>query len=120
LWLCLGSNEEITRARYRSGKGFLLHLAQTYDFMQPHLKGLHLAEDAWRPNRGLDGWKQSGADQWEDDVDYEDDEWSEEKLGFGKEEDLEALIAASVRGSWGVAHMSEATSPVWWPVRPLP
>jgi hypothetical protein len=90
LWLCLGSNEEITRARYRSGKGFLLHLAQTYDFMQPHLKGLHLAEDAWRPNRGLDGWKQSGADQWEDDVDYEDDEWSEEKLGFGKEEDLEA------------------------------
>jgi hypothetical protein len=29
--------------KFRSGKGFLLHVAQTFDVAQPYLKGFHLA-----------------------------------------------------------------------------
>jgi hypothetical protein len=42
---------------FRSGKGFLVHVAQTYDFVQPYLKGFHLSEEAWRGHRDSDGWK---------------------------------------------------------------
>jgi hypothetical protein len=124
LWACLGSDEEITRARYRSGKGFLLHLSQTYDFMQPHLKGLHLAEDAWRPNRGVDGWKRSGTVQWGSDYDGDEDEWVEEKWGFGKEEELGApdTVAKLPRLREDVAALRtffEPESPVQCIVRPV-
>jgi hypothetical protein len=40
--VCLNGEKVITRARFRSGKGFLLYIAQTYDSMQPHLKGLQI------------------------------------------------------------------------------
>jgi hypothetical protein len=47
----------LERKQFRSGKGFLVHIAQTYDFVQPYLKGFHLSEDAWREGRDSDGWK---------------------------------------------------------------
>jgi hypothetical protein len=58
--------------------------------MQPHLKGLHLAEDAWRPNRGADGWKLSGKEQSEMEDDFDEDEWSVERLGFDQEVEPDA------------------------------
>jgi hypothetical protein len=71
LWVCLNGDEDITRSRFRSGKGFLLYIAQTYDSMQPHLKGLHLAEEAWRPNRDVNGWKQGPSEDDGEDSDSE-------------------------------------------------
>jgi hypothetical protein len=35
------------------------------------------------------------------------------------EDFIQVFLAASVGSSWGVGQMSEATSPAWWPVRPL-
>ena len=45
------------RTRFRSDKGFLLHLAGTYDFMFPFLRGFHLSEETWREDRDAEGWK---------------------------------------------------------------
>jgi hypothetical protein len=56
--------EQVVRAgtplnfiKFRSGKGFLLHVAQTFDIAQPYLKAFHLAENMWRPGRDSKGWK---------------------------------------------------------------
>jgi hypothetical protein len=64
---------EIQRARFLSGTGFLLHVAQTYEFMQPYLKSFHLAIEAWRVGRGTDGWKEleRAADAWDPDDEAE-------------------------------------------------
>ena len=45
-------------------RGFLVHLATTYDWMKPFFKGIHLTLETWRGNRRSDGWK------------YSDSEWS--------------------------------------------
>jgi hypothetical protein len=47
----------LERKQFRSGKGFLVHVAQTYDFVQPYLKGFHLSEESWRGQRDDEGWK---------------------------------------------------------------
>ena len=39
------------------GRGFLVHLGNTYPWLMPRLKGLHLTLDSWRPGRDSDGWK---------------------------------------------------------------
>lgn len=52
--------------KFRSGKGFLLHVAQTFDVAQPYLKGFHLAENMWRPGRDSGGWKILGPDKGPD------------------------------------------------------
>jgi hypothetical protein len=78
LGVCLNGEEVMTRARFRSGKGFLLYIAQTYDSMQPHLKGLHLAEEAWRPNRDVNGWKHGSG---EGDAEGSDSESESDELG---------------------------------------
>jgi hypothetical protein len=66
--------------RFRSGKGFLVHVAQTYDFVQPYLKGFHLAEEAWRPGRDPAGWPismiQGEAAAWDELDDEGDDAFS--------------------------------------------
>ena len=54
---CL-QKRDLDRAKFRSGKGFLVHMSLTYDFLQPYLKGFHLSEESWRPGRDADGWKQ--------------------------------------------------------------
>jgi hypothetical protein len=64
LWLTgeLGKpRPQIERARFRSGKGFLVYMSQCYEFMQPYMKGFHLSEDSWRPGRNAQGWKEPGA-----------------------------------------------------------
>ena len=30
-------------------RGFLVYVARTYRYMNPHLKGMHLKIDSWRP-----------------------------------------------------------------------
>ena len=40
-------------------RGFLVHLAMTFESMVPFLKGLHLTLDSWRAGRKDDGWKMS-------------------------------------------------------------
>lgn len=50
-------NVGLERAQFISGKGFLVHMAMTYDFMQPYLKGFHLSAEAWCSNRDTAGWK---------------------------------------------------------------
>jgi hypothetical protein len=49
--------QALERNHFRSDKGFLVHVAQRYDFVQPYLKGFHLSEEVWRGNRGSNGWK---------------------------------------------------------------
>ena len=39
-----------------SSTGFLIHLAMTYLFMKPCMKGLYLTLNLWRPNRDPEGW----------------------------------------------------------------
>jgi len=50
------------RAQLESHRGFLNHLARTYCWINPYLKGYHLTLDAWRPYRAADGWKLTGAE----------------------------------------------------------
>jgi hypothetical protein len=45
----------LDRHRLESIRGFLLYLTRTYPNMTPHLKGLHLSIDGWRPDRDVDG-----------------------------------------------------------------
>jgi hypothetical protein len=45
------------RKRLESIRGFLLYLTRTYPNMTPHLKGMHLTIDGWRPDRNGDGWR---------------------------------------------------------------
>lgn len=62
------------RKRFRSEKGFLMHLATCYDFMWPYLKSFHLSEECWRPNRDAEGWKVSRSSQDPgEEEDYTDD-----------------------------------------------
>lgn len=48
------NHKELERKR-----GFLVHLAMTFETMVPFLKGLHLTLDSWRAGRKEDGWKVS-------------------------------------------------------------
>ena len=50
-------NGLLERKRFRSGKGFLVHMSTCYEYIQPYLKGFHLSEDAWRADRDSEGWK---------------------------------------------------------------
>lgn len=38
-------------------RGFLNCVTQTHRGMIPHLNGLHLTIDGWRPNRNAEGWR---------------------------------------------------------------
>jgi hypothetical protein len=69
---------DIRRGEFLSGTGFLLHIAQTYEFMQPYLKGFHLAAEAWRENRDDEGWKQvnRNLDDWDPDEQAERLHWA--------------------------------------------
>jgi hypothetical protein len=69
---------ELLRAKFLSGTGFLLHVAQTYEFMQPYLKGFHLAIEAWRADRDAEGWKQINQklDEWDPDEQAEQFHWA--------------------------------------------
>jgi len=40
-------------------RGFLVYAAMTYDFLTPHLKGLHMTVDSWRKGRDSAGWKKA-------------------------------------------------------------
>ena len=40
-------------------RGFLLYVTRTYPSMVPYLKGIHLTLDSWRPQRDMEGWKDS-------------------------------------------------------------
>jgi hypothetical protein len=71
----LDAPEGLERVKFRSGKGFLLHVASTYELMAPYLKGFHLSEDAWRPGRDAAGWRESAAGEADDSSDtYDSDD----------------------------------------------
>ena len=38
-------------------RGYLIHIAATYEAIVPYLKGLHLTLDVWREGRDEEGWK---------------------------------------------------------------
>ena len=38
-------------------RGYLIHIAATYEAIVPYLKGLHLTLDVWREGRDDEGWK---------------------------------------------------------------
>ena len=38
-------------------RGFLNYVVQTYPWMNPYLKGLHLSIDGWRDDRNIGGWR---------------------------------------------------------------
>jgi hypothetical protein len=79
----------LERKQFRSGKGFLVHVAQTYDFVQPYLKGFHLSEEAWRGHRDDEGWKYPVGGAGIDD--------SEEVIPFsGLDHDHEPLVETAM------------------------
>jgi hypothetical protein len=90
----------LERKQFRSGKGFLVHVAQTYDFVQPYLKGFHLSEDGWRGQRDDEGWKYPAGGVGLDD-------------GY---EDTTLLGAEARERMWNEPLASEA--PAW--VKPVP
>jgi hypothetical protein len=56
-----GGNEshEFSYKRLEQIRGFLCHMAMTYETFTPFLKGLHLTLAAYLPKRDADGWKLS-------------------------------------------------------------
>jgi hypothetical protein len=77
LHLAISREEPIGRKRFRSGKGFLVHISQTYDFVTPYLKGLHLSKDGWRLGRDREGWQTNshGATEVDKDTESPDEDW---------------------------------------------
>ena len=47
----------IPRKPFQSKLGFLVHVAETCEWVKPCLQGFYLSENAWRPNRDAEGWK---------------------------------------------------------------
>ena len=41
-------------------RGFLIYVVQTYPWLNPYIKGLHLMIDSWRPGREESGFKMRG------------------------------------------------------------
>ncbi len=41
-------------------RGFLIYVVWTYPWLNPYIKGLHLAIDSWRPGREELGFKMRG------------------------------------------------------------
>eukprot|EP00957_Ditylum_brightwellii_P092760 7062738-Ditylum_brightwellii.AAC.1 len=39
------------------GRGFLIHMVEVYPMLVPHLKGIHLTFESWRPDQDQEGWK---------------------------------------------------------------
>jgi hypothetical protein len=87
-------DSDIQRARFLSGTGFLLHVAQTYEFMQPYLKSFHLAIEAWRAGRGPDGWKELewAAEAWDPDEEAERIHWGLEGVAAAASEEDRAPL----------------------------
>ena len=54
--------EAMERPPLDSNRGVLNHLARTFAWINPYLKGYHLTLDSWRPYRAADGWKITGAE----------------------------------------------------------
>ena len=50
---------EFLYKRLEQIRGFLCHMAMTYETITPFLKGLHLTLAAYLPQRDADGWKVS-------------------------------------------------------------
>jgi hypothetical protein len=98
VWDAFEKDTEIARGKFLSGVGFLLHVAQTHEFMQPYLKGFHLAAEAWRADRGTEGWKE---------LKREADEWD-------PEEELER-VQAMLWGADGAVgqNQEEGKAPMW-------
>jgi hypothetical protein len=90
LHLAISEGEPIQHQRFRSGKGFLVHVSQTYDFVTPYLKGFHLSEDGWRPGRDRDGWQTNTNEELEldDEAELLGDDWDE------NEDDYSAMPTA--------------------------
>ena len=51
---------KVPRQRLLEIKGFLNYVVQTYLWMNPYLKGLHLIIDGWREWRIASGWRAKG------------------------------------------------------------
>ena len=51
--------ERLDRKDLESKRGFLIHLARTFHYINPYLKGIHLTMETFRPGRGESGWKWS-------------------------------------------------------------
>jgi hypothetical protein len=41
-------------------RGFLIYVVQTYPWLNPYIKGLHLRIDSWRPGREESDFKMRG------------------------------------------------------------
>jgi hypothetical protein len=59
----LQTREQLPFKLLEQHRGFLVYLGRTYPSMVPYLKGLHLTIDSWRPNRGMDGWRDDSVQQ---------------------------------------------------------
>jgi hypothetical protein len=55
----LRSGQGVDHKALESYRGFLIYVSQTYPYMVPYLKGVHLTLDSWREGRREDGWKRS-------------------------------------------------------------
>jgi hypothetical protein len=60
--LIAGDPTLLPRKRLQQVRGFLIYVTRTYPRMIPHLIGLHMTIDGWRPNRDLEGWRLSTGD----------------------------------------------------------
>lgn len=54
-----GGAEDLDRKDLERKRGFLIHLARTFTYMNPYLKGFHLTMESFRPGRDEMGWKLS-------------------------------------------------------------
>ena len=51
------TERRVNRGRLEVIRGFLNYVVQTYPWMNPYIKGLHLTIDGWRPERVAGGWR---------------------------------------------------------------
>ena len=82
---------EFSYKRLEQIRGFLCHLAMTYETLTPFLKGLHLTLASYLPHRDSEGWKLSDK-KWLDHIKkhVKEGKLSEEEGKAAIEEDLQS------------------------------
>jgi len=102
-----------------SERGFLVHVAGTYEAINPNLKGYHLTINLWRKKRQEDGWKMA-TKEWDDylmSIEDEDEREICRALGTAEHPEFVEAVPRFKADLKALNKFFESESPVEVPVR---
>jgi hypothetical protein len=93
----IGSGKPFPYKPFLSWTGYMTHIALTYDFLRPYMKGVYLTANSWRQGRDAEGWpeKKKAADHKVEDKEDTLDEWVLNEEGRPNQSEEEKLSQLS-------------------------